>query len=384
MAYIPPTAQPTVSTLNSSTAILTSLAQFTGTWEDCSAYQDISIAVKTDLDGTYTVQFSPDGTNVDTTLTRYYRASQIEQPHVFEVTRKYYRVTFMNTSGTTQAYFRLQIMLGNRGQLNIPNDSVMSQDYDSISVRSSNYKYETALGRRQGSTTWNKFGYNTDVDIAATEVIAAFGGAFTPLTSASTLTIVSSSASDTNFGTGAQYISIYGVDDNYDYKFETIQLNGTTQVITASTWKGINRVLVVVSGSGQTNAGLITITATTGGATQAVIPAGEGTTQQAIFFVEKSHKFLTDFLKINVEKIGAGTTPRVRIKGWVYSTTANTKWLIFNEVIDTTITSQSSVSPSQPFIVDEKTCLWFEATTDQNDTFVSCRFSGILFRNVNA
>jgi len=34
--------------------------------------------------------------------------------------------------------------------------------------------------------------------------------------------------------------------------------------------------------------------------------------------------------------------------------------------------------------VGEKSCLWFEATTDTNDTFASCRFSGIEVRDVDA
>jgi hypothetical protein len=385
MSYIPPPAQPTESTVNSSVATLASGATFTGAWESCVGYEDISIAVNTDFDGTYTIQFSHDGTSLDTTLTRHYRTAQIEAPHVFEVTRKFYRITFTNIGVGTQTYFRLQTILGKRGNLNIPIDATMSQDYDSTSVRPSDFRYEVALGRRQGSTTWNKFGYNSDVDTAATEVVAAFGGAFAPLTTASTLTISSSSANDTvSAGTGARSITVVGVNANYEYQTETIGLNGTTPVISVNSWLGVNRVSVNLAGSTQNNVGLITITATTGGATQATIPVGEGSTQQAIYFVEKSHKFLADFFQFNIEKLAGGTTPKVRIKGWIFNVNANCKYLIYNELFDTTIHSDTIILPSQPFVIDEKTCLWFEATTDQNDTFVSCRFSGVLFRNVNA
>lgn len=384
MAYSPNNNK--VSTLNGTTTLLNAGATYTGTWEDVSNYDSLIISLKTDQNGTFTVQFSPDGTNADTTLTRYYRTDQIEAPHNFTNTKRYARVTFTNTSASNQTYLRLQVLLGNHKQLNIPLDSMIAQDYDSISVRPTKFEYEVALGRRQGSTTWNKFGYNTDVDTAATEVIASFGGTFTPLTTASTLTIVSSSASDDGSpsGVGANTLVIYGVDANRQYQTETITMNGTTNVVTAATWLGVNRVAIGLSGSSLVNVGNINITATTGGSTQAYLLAGEGVTQQAIFFTQKDHQFLTDFLRINVEKLAGGATPKCRIKGWVYSAVTNTKFSVYNELIDTSSDNFVSVNPSQPFAIPEQSCLWFEATTDTNDTFVSCRFSGIEFKDVDA
>jgi hypothetical protein len=376
---IPETSIPSVSTSNSSVVALTSGSTLTGTWEECLAYEDISIAVKTDQNGTYTIQFSPDGTNADTTLTRYYKTNQIEPPHVFEVTRKYFRITFTNTSASNQTYFRLQTILGNRGQLNIPADSVMAQDYDSISTRPTKYEYEVALGLRQGQTTWNKFGYNSDLDVG-TEVIASFGGTFAPLTTANTISIVSSSASDTNAGVGANTVSVTYIDANKVSQTETIVLNGTTPVLTSGTALGINRIQTTLSGTSLSNVG--TITATIGGSTQGQVPIGEGFTQQAIFFVQDGHTFLADFLSINAEKTGGGASPKVRIKGWVFNYDTNTKYMIFNKLIDTSAENNDSIIPSQPFVVNENSCLWFEGTTDQSDTFVSVRFSGIEVRKI--
>jgi len=370
---------------NSSTTPLNAAGVFTGTWVDCSAHSDISVSVTTDQDGTYQVQFSPDGSNADSTLTRYYRTTQINVPHVFEITRKYVRVVFTNTSAGNQTYFRLQTILGSRGLLNIPIDSTISQDYDSISVRPTDYRYETALGRRQGSTTWNKFGYNSDIDIG-TEVIAAFGGSFTILSAASTLTIVSSSADDDGApaGIGANSVVIYGVDANRASQTEVVTLNGITNVVTATTWLGINRVAVYLAGSSQANVGLITVTATTGGSTQATIPVGEGSTQQSIFFTQANHILLADYLLLNGEKTGAGASPKIRFKGWVYSAVSNCKYLVLNKLLDTSAASSIELTPSQPFVIGEQSVLWFEATTDTNDTFASCRFSGIEVRDVDA
>lgn len=231
------TSKGIVNAENSTTTLLTAGSVFTGTWVDVSSYSDLSVGVKTDQNGTYIIQFSTDASNIDTALTRYYRTTQIEAPHVFEVTRKYARVVFTNTSASDQTYFRMQTIFGNRGQLNIPIDANMSQDYDSISVRPTKFEYEVALGRRQGYTTWNKFGSNTDLDIG-TEVIANFGGTFTPMTTARTLSIVSTSASDDGdpAGIGARSLVIYGVDANYVSQTVVITLNGTTPVVTAETW----------------------------------------------------------------------------------------------------------------------------------------------------
>lgn len=201
---------------NSSTAAINTGSNFTGTWEEVRD-SDVVVSVATDQDGYYEIQFSPDGTNVDSTLTRYYRTSQINVPHRFTVTRRYFRVAFYNNSGTNQTYFRLQTLVGAFSNLNIPVDSTMSQDYDAIATRPTDYTTEVALGRRQGHTTWNKFGYNTDIDVGTDEVIAEFGGAFNQkLAAGETLDIVSSSADDANpSGTGVRQLVIYGVDENW-------------------------------------------------------------------------------------------------------------------------------------------------------------------------
>lgn len=375
-----------ISTLNSTTTLLTSGSSFTGTWEDVSGYTGVIVALKTDQNGYYTIQFSPDGTNTDSSLTRYYRTTQTEPPHAFEITRKYCRVVFTNDSGSDQTYLRLQTkFVSNRTGLNIPMDATMSQDYDAIAVRPSNYVYEAALGRRQGATTWNKFGYNADVDIG-TEVIAAFGGSFSPLTTASTLTIVSSSTDDDGSpaGTGANSIVIYGIDANRKSQTEVVTLNGTTNVVTATTWLGVNRAAIYLAGSTLTNVGNITITATTGGTVQAYLPAGEGTTQQLIYFTQADHQALADWLILNAARFNTGTEPIVTFKGWVYSAVSNAKYEVFRQVVDCNLEDHIELRPSQPFVIGEKSCFWIEATTQVNNTAVAGRFSLIEIRDVDA
>jgi hypothetical protein len=375
----------TIDTSNSSTAILNSGAVFTGEWVDVTAYNSIAISVKTDQNGTWSLQLSPDGTNIDSTLTRYYRTNQIEPPHRFSRTRKYARVVFTNTSASNQTYFRLQTILGDTSPLNIPLDATVAQDYDANVVRPTDYKYEVALGRRQGATTWNKFGGNADLDIG-TETIWGYGGTFARINTASTFTVVSSSVQDIlTTGTGAWNVVIYYVDANRLAATEVVPLNGTTPVVTTGTGLGINRVALYNTGSGDVNAGNITITETTGGTVQAYIAAGEGTTQQCIYFTQDSHQLLVDWLYINICKLsGGGGSPRVTIKGWAYSYVSTAKYLVFSQTIDTSVENSCELKPSQPFIVGEKSILYFEGTTDINNTSVNLRFSGIEIRDIDA
>jgi hypothetical protein len=379
------TAIGNVDANNSSSTLLNAGATFTGTATDVSKYSDVIVAVATDQNGSYTIQFSSDGTNWDSTLTRYYRTAQINVPHRFSVTRKFMRVTFTNDSASNQTYLRLQTIVGATNNLNIPIDSVMSQDYDSISVRPTDFKSEVALSRRQGATLWNKFGYNADVDVG-TEVIASFGGTFTPMTTARTLSIVSTDANDDGApaGTGANSVVVYGIDANRQAQTVVVTLNGTTPVVTTETWLGVNRIAIYLAGSGLVNAGTITATATTDLTIQAQIPAGEGTTQQCIFFTQLDHTALAEWLTINIVRFGVGTEPVVTVKGWVFSAVANAKYEVVRINIDATIENHIELLPPIPFPIGEKSCFWLEATSTQNNTVVSGRFSLIEYRDVDA
>jgi hypothetical protein len=371
---------------NSSNTSITTGSNFSGTFEDISKFNSLVVSVKTDQDGYYEIQFSPDGVNVDSTLTRYYRTNQIDPPHRFTITRSFFRIVFYNTSASDQTFFRMQVLLGDKSDLNIPLDSTISQDYDSLSVRPTDFSSECALERRQGVSTWNKFGYNLDVDTASgDEIIASWGGTFQFLTSGETIDIVSSSVNDiVTTGTGAQRVVVYGVDENWDSQIEVFDLNGTTTVTSSSLWIGINRVSIYIAGSSLSNEGDIDITASTSGFQMAQMPAGESTTQQVIFYVARKHKFLATWFKLGAQRISGGSSPVVTFNGKVFSAVSNAIYQIYRNKIDTQVLNNLEISPVEPFIVGEKSILWFTAATTTNNTEVNARFSGKLFRDVDA
>lgn len=130
----------------------------------------------------------------------------------------------------------------------------------------------------------NKFGSSTAVT-ATRHPVWNNGGAYTYLSSADTLEVYSSSANDTSAGTGARTVEIQGLDANYNVQTETITLNGTTAVTTTNSFLRVYRAKVITAGSGEENAGDITIETTTGSTVQAEIIATNNQTLMAIYTV---------------------------------------------------------------------------------------------------
>jgi len=365
-----------LSTLNTTTAPLTAGSTFVGTGE-INDWEDVMVQIKTDQNGTFYCEFSPDGTNWDTSLSFVYDTSRINAPHKFIKGYRYWRARFTNTSASDQTYFRLYTYFGQFDTLTAPLDGVLAENFDSISTRPSDYKHEVATGTRQGREIWNKFGYNEDIDVG-TEVIASWGGTFTPLTTATTLTISSTSVNDTSGGTGCNSIVIYGIDANRQEAIEVVTMNGTTPIVTTSTWLGINRAAMFLCGSGQINDGTIEIDAVTDASVMAQMPSNNGVTQQCIFHVPENFNFVTEWLYINV--LNQGKNAELRIKLWVYSAVSNGKQEVFRTDIDTQVLNLIDLEPNLPFPITEKTVMWLECTSNKAGVVVNARFSGILER----
>ncbi|MCP3680462.1 MAG: hypothetical protein GY782_09535 [Gammaproteobacteria bacterium] len=145
---------------------------------------------------------------------------------------------------------------------------------------------ETAIaaGLLSGVSIVNKFGRNPDIDSGSTpEDVWGGGGVYNFLSAAETITAVSDSALDTSAGTGARTIEVQGLDSNYELQTEEVILNGTTPAALVNQYLRIFRSKVLTAGTGEVNAGTITIAGTT--QTQAVISAGQGQTLMAIYTV---------------------------------------------------------------------------------------------------
>lgn len=149
---------------------------------------------------------------------------------------------------------------------------------------------DVSRGLVNKTTHINKFGRNIDVDTGTDEDIWATGGTFAEPTTAQTMIVTSSSASDTISGTGARTLFIEGLDSSYNIVSETITLNGTSNVNSVGTYTFINRAYVLTFGSGGTNAGNITVTAQIDATVQATVLAGFAQTLNAIYMIPNGYK----------------------------------------------------------------------------------------------
>jgi len=137
------------------------------------------------------------------------------------------------------------------------------------------------------------FGYSTSVGSTALgptwEGLTLSGGAYAYPSSASQLTIVSTSSSDTS----ALSIAVQGLDANYNLLSEVIALNGTNNVTTVNSYLRING-LYCTNG---TNVGVIT--AKISSTIYAQINAGVGQTQMSIYTVPVGYTFYLAHLQAN-------------------------------------------------------------------------------------
>lgn len=150
---------------------------------------------------------------------------------------------------------------------------------------------EIAKGNVPKHSDYGFFGLNGDIDtVTYPQDIWSNGGIFTPPTTYRVHALVSASANDTAAGTGARTLRIFGVVST-GLAEETITLNGVTPVNTVNSYSDIYRMVIFTSGSGLTNAGLITATAATDGTVTAAIQVnGYNSSRKGIRLIPPGYK----------------------------------------------------------------------------------------------
>ena len=268
------------------------------------------------------------------------------------------------------------------------NDSINVLDYTapdgSYHEKVLDYLSDVAnnTGGASSSSIVNKFGYNTDIDSASEEVIASFGGAFDPssdvISALQQFTIVYNNTTDGASGTGARMLQIDYIDENFNAASGFHTLGSTGGDITTFSGYGINRVVVVQLGGDLYNNNDITIAATVDATTQALVPAQKNVTQQCIYHTPINRTLDVNFLKISTLKIsGGGGSPTVNVIGYSYSRVTGGRYAIFDIEIDTSIENNLTYNFPEPITFTGREVIYFEASTDTNNTKVSLRFSGV-------
>lgn len=194
------------------------------------------------------------------------------------------------------------------------------------------------------------FGHDGSTVAQTEDTLWPQGGDYTFPTTAGTWIISSDSATDDiDADTGAQKVTITGLDGSYAPQTETVAIKGVANIATTSTWLRVNSMRVA---DGVTNVGTIYLHndagitgGTPGGPIQCTIEATKGRSACGFYTVAAGKQlYISDG---NISTIGSSMT--IRIAG------TNTR---FNEVIysfSSGVAGEGGVFSTQnPIVVEEK------------------------------
>ena len=236
------------------------------------------------------------------------------------------------------------------------------------------------LGVVPGATRVVLLGHNPDIDTATDpEDVWEGGGLYPFLAAAATLEVVSTSVNDTAAGTGARTVLVSGLNSAYATVTETITLNGTTPVPTVNQFLRVNLATTVTSGSGEQNAGDITIQVSGGGTVQGIIRAGFGFARSGVYTVPVGFTFFMTSAVFSVSSPNGATVNTCTFGLAQRSSTGNRR-----------IPLTFQVTSQHPYMHETKEGLVLAERTDftlraqvvgQDNTDVTAAAAGILFNN---
>jgi hypothetical protein len=155
------------------------------------------------------------------------------------------------------------------------------------------FDLQVSRGQISGHSTLSLFGYQSAVGNTKIPVWEN-ATAYTYITSAGTLTLVSSSASDDTVAK----VLISGLDSSFSPISETLALNGTSGVTTVNSYFRVNSMVLTTPGTSQTtNVGTITLKQSSNVIAQ--INVGIGKSQMAIYTVPAGYSFYLDLAEVN-------------------------------------------------------------------------------------
>lgn len=221
--------------------------------------------------------------------------------------------------------------------------------------------FDIAQGKMYDSEAVNIFGFNRAVGNSF-ETVWNDGDTYAFPSAALTMTIVSSSASDT------MDVLVVGLDASYNEVRQTVTLTGTGAVTIPTALYRINSA-IILAGS---NVGNITIA--NGGVTYAFIEAELGTTQACIYTVPAGYDLY--LFRITANSATATGSQYLMIRNALRTSTG--RWL---KVAEATF-SQSQVNYDRqvPFKIAEKTDFQFEAKSSASTNEVGIFVEAVLVK----
>lgn len=236
----------------------------------------------------------------------------------------------------------------------------------------------------------NKYGSFNGVDNAAVDDIWSPGGAYVWQTAAESLYAVSSSTNDASGGSGAQKITVYGLDADWNLQEETVTMNGTTNVNLTKTFLRVFRARVVQRGTYTgANAGNITIARQSDDTTRAYIRydssfGGVGSTEMSHYTVPAGFTAHMTYYEFNIEAskpVDVYATFRTNPSD---TFSGNIPGIYATPVTERSVSGELVIYPSRPFQFPEKSDLWVKAkATGATSGLVEVRYQLLLTKNTD-
>lgn len=221
-------------------------------------------------------------------------------------------------------------------------------------------------------------GNNPDVDTGTVpEDIWTGGGLYPFMTVATSLEVVSDSASDAAAGVGARTVLISGLDINYVEQSSIITLNGLTAVDIPIQYFRINQIMVLSAGSSESNVGTITVRDAGAGATRGLIGPTNGISRQAVFTVPAGHTMSIHSIFASLNRTIAANAVTI---AFTFRSFAGVRRQTLEFSISDRIPYRHDGVPG--IVMAEKTDFSLRTTfTGGNNADVTGAFLGLLFNN---
>jgi hypothetical protein len=234
---------------------------------------------------------------------------------------------------------------------------------NSITRQARNEPFDLQVSRGQitGHQTLSLFGYQSAVGNTKIPVWEN-ATTYTYITSASTLTLVSSSASDDTLAS----VLINGLDSNFKPISEILFLNGVTGVTTVNSYFRVNSMFMLSPGTTQsTNVGTITLKQSSNIVSQ--INAGIGKTQSTIYTVPAGFSFYLDFAEVNT----SNSYTSANIVTYSVQAINNVTGVKLNVLQQPFVSIYTANRSSDPFLYAEKTDVQWQLVTSTATTIAA-------------
>lgn len=237
------------------------------------------------------------------------------------------------------------------------------------------------LGQSGSDYYIGKFGFSNTNSADTEKPLWENGNTLTILDTADTFDITYNSTTDGEGTTGAHSLLFEYLDGDLDRVTDVIHTLGSDGNDTTSfSGIGLNRVAVLSSGTAGVNTNDITISASTGGSTQAFVPALAGVTEQLVYHFPRLCKPIITEVDVKARKTAGGQSPRVDFYLNVYSRFVETQYEIRRYFIDTSLSNKDGNTTLIP--LSGQDVVWLSFDSDTANTRISGAFSAEVYYNI--